>query len=351
MYFNEYLFVGGIDPNPTPFTGTDPNELKRMSTAEQCDATATAGASGYGNDDRFYNGNREIWSVDFSGVAAGFFSSLQPITGWEPEPTEMAIGVVENFLRYVLYHEVCPEYDSDVKKALQVCQDAREEIPMLLRLQVAFPGQLNLAAAKAFGVHDEIDWSLHESFTPADDPKLTLIASLALMDEPGAFERISEWDRRVVRQFECTLEVTRIQRPDSEVVKRFKSLQLADTDGTSAPTPSPVGKARFKPAVIEDQWENPVTTPKCSPMLYLDDDILANMKVGMTITLTICELDVGFRFVKTIHKVVPTYYTFLPQLMMRHFKTPRDMNRPAPSIHDRGGDEAIDGRDVSETGD
>lgn len=337
-YFNEYLFLGGIDSNPVPFSGCDPKDLKGLTPAEQRDAKAGTTIGGVDNEEQFYTGDRETWSVDFTGIAAGFFSSMGPITGFEPEPTEMAIGVVENFLRYVLHHDVCPEYDADVKKALKVCEDAREEIPMLLRFQAALPGQFNLAAAKMFGVHGEHDWSFHGFAETGSDPKLNIIASLALMEEPEMFARISQGDHRVVRQFECTVEVTEIQRPDAEILRRFESFELINADGTPTPALSPIGKAKFKPAVIEDAWEDPVTTPKCRLTLFLDDDILANMKLGMKISLTVCELDFGLRFVKTVHEVVPTYFTFLPQQLMRYFRSPRDEERPAPSVHDRAGD-------------
>lgn len=87
LYFNEYLFLGGVDASPAAFTGQDSHELKDMTPAERREATATdtihGGSTGSA---RFYNGDRDHWSVDFKGVAAGFFSlSLGPLTGYEDE--------------------------------------------------------------------------------------------------------------------------------------------------------------------------------------------------------------------------------------------------------------------------
>ena len=222
---------------------------------------------------------------------------------------------------------------------------------MLLRFQAALPGTFNLAAAKIFGVHDQEDWSFHGFSATGSDPKLAFLASLALMDEPEIFDRISQGDHRVVRQFECTVEMTEIQRPNADIAKRFKSLELKGADGTPTLALGPIGKAKFKPAIIEDAWENPVTPLKYRLTLYFDDDILANMKPGMKMTLTVCELDVGLRFVKALRNVVPTYFTFLPQEMMRYFRSPRDEERPAPSIHDRDGDGKNNGEGVEEAND
>ncbi|OAA69165.1 Argonaute complex, subunit Arb1 [Cordyceps fumosorosea ARSEF 2679] len=52
-------------------------------------------------------------SVDVAGVAASFLSvSIPPLVGVDSAPTARAVGVVENFLRYVLQHDVYPEHDA-----------------------------------------------------------------------------------------------------------------------------------------------------------------------------------------------------------------------------------------------
>jgi hypothetical protein len=354
-YFSEYLFLGGIDTNPVPFSGNDPRDLKGLTTAEQHDAKASTivGAGGEASENRFYTGDRENWSVDFAGVAAGFFSCMAPLTGLASDATEKAIALVENFLRYVLQHDVCPEYEGDVKRALRVCEDAREEIPMLLRLKAALPGHFNLAAADLFGVRESQDWSFHGFNETGKDPKVSLLTSLALMDEPEMFKkmvtRTSDGSARVIRQFECTVEIFEIQRPDADIDQRFRCLRLTENDGTTSPFGlSAVGKAKFKTATIEDGWVQPPRPPHRvhdgrDLTLYFDDEILAYMKPGMKMTLEICELDTGLKFVKTLRALEPTYYTFLPQQLMRYFKSSRPDQRPAPSVHDRRDGADMDG--------
>lgn len=346
FYFNEYLFLGGVDTSPGAFTGQDPRALKNLTPAERRDATATdivyGGSAG---GDRFYNGDNEHWSVDFAGVAAGFCS--RRLAGLEKAEVNIGVGVVENFLRYILQHDVCPEHADNIKKALKICDVAREEWAMLGDLTAALPGQFNLAAAELVGRSDERDWALH-AFTPAGsftrpenfDPKTVFYSAVALMDEPDLFARLqANKTPQVTGEFACTLQFISVMRPTDDIVKRFESLAL-DSEHVAIPA---VGKATAKLATIEDEWDHPpqpLSFAKDEEVtLYFDDAVLANIKPGMKANLTLCELDVGIIFVKTMAGVVPSFYTFLPQEMMRHYKAPRESTRPAPSVHDPDADE------------
>lgn len=285
---------------------------------------------------RFYDGNKEHWSVDFAGVAAGFFStSLGRLSGFEAEGMKTGIEVVENFLRYVLQHDVCPEYEADVKRALQICDDAREEFPMLLRLGEVLPGEFNLAAAEVFGIHEERDWAFDASCKmDRPDPRMVCMSYLAMLPEgPDWFNRVVNNKHEVVNKYQCTVEIQRILHPRNESRKVVKT---ASMDLTAL-----IGRVVVKPATIEDDWEHPsVPRPfsKGTMELIFDEPILDNMKPGMKMTIVVCEVNVGYRFVKSLENIVPTFYTFLPQEMMRHYRQSRENTRPAPSIHDREGD-------------
>lgn len=270
------------------------------------------------------------------------------MTGFEPPALEKAVSVIENFLRYTLQHDVCPEYESDITQALKVCQNARDEWPMILSAQAAMPGQFNLAASKLFDAYLETDWLLQSSLKSDMDPNTVFLTSLALLNEPKLFNKLGP-KTKIIREFDCTVEITTIIRPEEDIVKRFKSLNVADQFMHL----SPVGKIKVKPATIEDEWE-PVEVQRPFSIglmtLYFDDNILAHLKPGMKMSLRVCQLDINLKFVKTLYEIVPTFYTFLPQDMMRYFKPPRENERLAPSIHDRpiGDNEDGDGEDGGE---
>lgn len=203
---------------------------------------------------------------------------------------------------------------------------------MLLRLQSTLPGQFNLAAARYFGVHETQDWIIEGDRTWNLDPKLVFFSALVLMNETKLFDQLSEGEHRVTKEFECTLQLKEITRPTAAAIKRFKSFEVSK----NALDLNPIGKAHFTPSIIEDDMDHPKLPqpfPQKQMILYFDDNILTNFKPGMKISATICEVDGGLRFVKKMTQIVPTFYTFLPQEMMRFFKPPRENERPAPSIN------------------
>lgn len=332
-YFNEYLFLGGIDTSASAFSGNDTNDLKELTPAQRREATATDTVNS-GTDERFYNGDDEHWDVDFAGVAAGFFStSLSQQTGFEPEKTEALISIVENFLRYVLHHEVCPEYTENIESALQVCQQAREEWPALNQLGCGLPGYFNLAATELFSSVTPGDWSFL-SFSRPDgfDPKMTFLTVCALRDEPATLEGFIKGSVKVLREYSCSMQVVTVERPSRCILDLFSALQI---DGIGHNVDS-VGKVFFKPAMIEDEWEKPevsMSSTDTKTWVYLEDSLLANIVPKMKMDITFIELDTGITFIKTISRIVPSFYTFLPQQMMRHYKRPREADRPAPSVH------------------
>lgn len=336
VYFNEYLFLGGIDTSQNSFSGLNHKDLKDLTPAERRDTTARDTVhSGSSANQQFYNGNREHWSVDFAGVAAGFFSiSLGQLTGFEKKKIETAIAVVEHFLRYVLQHDVCPEYQDDVESALLVCQQARKECPMLNRLSHDLPGHFNLAATECFSTMEPGDWSLLSFTRPENfDAKAVFLATCALCGEMETLNHYSNGDLEPAKELTWTVQVTETRRPSDSLVQKFAALCI---EGSSHAV-EPVGKLFFKTAVIEDEWEQP-EMPRLLKndqlWIYLEDRMLANITPGMRMEMKVIELNTGIRFVKTISRLVPSFYTFLPQQMMKHYKPPRENDRAAPSVHD-----------------
>ncbi|UNI16824.1 hypothetical protein JDV02_003223 [Purpureocillium takamizusanense] len=342
LFFDEYLFLGGVDTSMNQFGGHDPKDLQGLTPAERRDLTARdtvhGGSSG---DDRFYNGDEEDWSVDFTGVAAGFFSTpLMELTGGKIERMAAAADVVANFLRYVLQHDVCPEYEDDVKRALQLCSDAKDEWPAVDAVRSSVPGAFNLAAADLFSPADPGDWTIPIHSRPENfDPKAIFYASCALLGLVEVFDLIEFRQPVPIKETRCAVEVTRIERATADIIERFKQLKIGDGE----PGLAPIGRVCVRPTSIEDGWDHPsgpAPVDSDNMWLFFEDAILANMREGMKMAVVIIELEVGFRFVKACSNVVPTFYTFLPQELMKHYKMPRVNERPAPSVHDRFGDEA-----------
>ncbi|KAG5929271.1 hypothetical protein E4U53_002479 [Claviceps sorghi] len=344
LYFNEYLFLGGVDTSQNAFAGLDAKDLSHLTPAERRDATARDMVhAGSAADEQFYNGDAEHWSVDFAGVAAGFFSvSLGQLSGFEEAKLDTGIAVVENFLRYVLQHDVCPEYQDDVEAALRVCQQARREWPMLNRLGADLPGLFNLGAAECSSTAEPEDWSLLSFTSPGDmDAKTAFLAACALCGETETLERFASGTLHAVEDYTRTLKITHVERAPDSLVDKFAALCIQG----SSHAVEPVGRLYLEPAVIEDDWEQPdahaQTLEGASPLcVYLEHGLLANLLPGMKMEVRLVQLSTGIRFIKSVLRVVPTFYTFLPQQMMKHYKPVRENDRAAPSIHDPVAEEA-----------
>ncbi|KAI5464937.1 Argonaute complex, subunit Arb1 [Mariannaea sp. PMI_226] len=338
LMFNEYLFLGGVDTNPAAFGGFDPRELKDLTPAQRREATATDiiyGTTSAG--DKFYNGDENAWTVDFAKVAAGFLSvTLVQITSFERKLMEQGIDLVGNFLRYVLHHDVSPEYTENINAALTICENAHREWPMLRNLNALWPGHFNLAAGELFRSDDTAEsWSFQYSNSRKPqgfNAKSIFYAAIALLDEPELFSKICDNVPQVVKEFNCSLELVEISWPNQDITSRFKSLAI---DGRNIEL-APIGRANFKPVVIRDDWVDPVAQLPVTERitLFFEDKLLNNMPIGMKVRLTICETNIGLNFIKAVDILVPSFYTFLPQELMRHYKPPSETDRSAPSVYD-----------------
>lgn len=339
LFFDEYLFLGGVDTSQGAYNGLDPKELKLLTTSQRKEATSRHVIhEGSSAGDRFYDGDATKWAVDFSSVVAGFFSTtIIPLTGLQSGPLEEAIDVVENFLRYILHHDVCPEYEEDVKGAMEICQAAREEWPMLNALQTALPGLFNLAATELFSTPDTGAWAFH-LFKVHDgfEAKPVFYSCIAMLEDTTPFEYLSKHRATLREQYECTVEVAKVTPPSEGTIKRFQCLHLTTQEGTKNLPLAPIGAITLRHAIIEDGWVHPDTPHPLATRdveLYFEQNILENFRPGMKMTLEIGDIGGGIHFVKSIRNIVPSFYTFLAQELIRGFKPPRENDRPAPSIH------------------
>ncbi|KAM3499621.1 hypothetical protein MY10362_007126 [Beauveria mimosiformis] len=340
-YFSEYMFLGGIDTH----SAFSPEQLEDGALIPRaCEPTTHDDDAA---NSRFYDGNARNWTIDFAAVAAGFLSvSTLPLTGVDRAPTERAIGVVENFLRYVLQHDVCPEHAANISEALRVCGRARDEWPRFWRLERLLPGRFTLAAAQTFGVDDEADWFLEgrneeAGKTPTEvKPEVIFYASLVAAGVCVPKTESGRSALTVSRQFTCSLALRSIEMPDDDVCGYFERLALgADADAETRLRLQPLGRAVFRPAKLQDGWVRQVPLEALPAdedvVFFLERDILEAMTVGTLMTAHVCELSSGLRFIKTIETVQPSFYTFLPQHLIKDYKPPRANDRPPPSVHDR----------------
>ncbi|KAK3846464.1 MAG: Argonaute siRNA chaperone complex subunit Arb1-domain-containing protein [Linnemannia gamsii] len=83
--------------------------------------------------------------VDFIYVVSAFLSSfLISASGWyDAEYFTTAPKVVGGFLRYLLHKRVLPEYDTDLRQAIEIAQRAKVEAPKCQKFNKLFPDSFN----------------------------------------------------------------------------------------------------------------------------------------------------------------------------------------------------------------
>ncbi|KAI0478594.1 Argonaute siRNA chaperone complex subunit Arb1-domain-containing protein [Xylariaceae sp. FL0804] len=376
--FNKYLFLGGIDSSPRQFTGMnrDQEAMEEADTEQIRQMTAVDFIHGHGG--RFYGGpDDENWEVDFESIAKGFLSqTISSLYMYDLIAIKKAADLVKNFLNYVLQHDVCPEYHSDIMAARRICDIAPTEMRHTHELYHLLPGDFNRAAGTLFcdGRVRDLD-SDDASFAAWCRFRLTVFlwcpdggvhAKLrAVNDTPAAIRVVGTPESQAY-------EVVGVQRPHQGDVERVaESLaQLGQTANVK-----PAGRVRVVPTVLEHGWGN---LPRADEIraarrdkqqqqqqveaeqqhkdknkgakkeeekeedgdgkegvwLILEDELLARVEVGMRMELTVVALDVGVRFVRAVHDVRVSFDTLLPQHLMAGFKDPVPNERPAPSVRD-----------------
>lgn len=169
------------------------------------------------------------------------------------------------------------------------------------------------------------------------DPELVFKTTIAL-HEPDCIARVNDVNEsiRIVKAFADDYEVEKIVFADTKLVGVYEG--VTQHDG-SLRAVGAVGQVIMLPTIIEDGWEDSPTLKKgrgANPgkpiSLYMDHEVLTQLREGMKLSLTICELSIGVGFVKEVAAVLPSFHVFLPQTLMMQWKTPRLNERPPPSV-------------------
>ncbi|KAL1845210.1 hypothetical protein VTK73DRAFT_868 [Phialemonium thermophilum] len=342
--FSRYLALGGIDDAPRQFQSSETIELADATAAEIQDSMSAAVIHRTGGDARFYNPqDPEHWVVDFAGVAAGFFSDrVITLASSNLAIVEVAVSVVQNFLNYVLYHDVCPEYAADIMRAKRVCDQARDQIPRLFALWDDLPGDFHAAARALYGTDDRDEGASGSRRYEAMESRRARIvfwASIATMDK-DVIDNVRAAKHsggvRVVETVEQTFEIEEFRDPSDETLQKYYGVK--DPASGAPGTMDPCGTVVLQTTTIQEGWDRPSADGErqgaVQEELLLNQKVRRHLVVGMKLKLVLCTLNVGVKFIREVKDIYPSYYTFLPQELMLHYKEPVPNDRPAPSAED-----------------
>ena len=266
---------------------------------------------------------------------------------WEVEEERQIkeiTNILRNFYRYILLHNVCPEYACDVKAAICTCDLADKELSALSKLRALLPGDFNVACSslsEGLSIEQSApaqDWDDTNTCTETNSGmsllKARQVFSLCMASQLDA-EEMAEVNSLSIQQCSAKdigviwLEVMDLTHPSKEVSEFYRAFE-ADL--------KPVGLVHCKP--WDDACEQPdddlppgvISKPSAAKQLgdvtlYMEQDVLSLMFKGLKMEVSVKALDNGMHFIDKVVSCKCSFYTSLPNEIMNGFKEPRWITR------------------------
>lgn len=340
--FDIYLFLGGIDSSPRQFGGAANLDTADMSKQEIRDASTSVAISRAGGSAKYYKPGDENWDVDFLGVLQGFIGeTLLAHTGYDLSEIRQGIFIVENFLRYIATHDVCPEYHHQVKASIDFFPTIWHDLCACWEAMCCLPGEFNNAACKIYR-------EMLEKYVSVEGERLhpgIVWSTIMHQHEPMTFDSFfRSWKLiqgyELDRQEDRTFEIVEVL-PPSDAVKRQTSANNKENPDVDYPE---FGSIKVRDTYIADGWavigDKTHGLTDDTHMLYFQANVLDAFEPGMKLRVNVGILRNGRMFIIKPFCVMPSWYVFLPQNLMINYKEPGFL--PAKVAEDDDVDEAID---------
>ena len=252
------------------------------------------------------------------------------------------VGIIRNFLNYLLYHDVCPEYRDQIEASRKLCDQAQRELWQIAQLQPLVPGTFNMACSEIFGgvfqgVHNDMDdgWMTNEDkermnigISPQRARQVFKIGLAAHATDEQLLKYKAEMSGqlfKVVSTEEVSLEIT------SSVL----GCSISDTQSLYAQDEAKdlpiLGKLRARAwnnpgAADEDLTKEEEVALEANPPstreyeFWLEDEVLKHILVGMKFQATVKQLSFGIYYFDAISGIHCSFFTILPNELMLGWK-------------------------------
>jgi hypothetical protein len=328
-------------------------------------ATAMTRAS-ISDDKRDLNTDTSVYQVDFLGCMKGFLSrKAKNLFGFETrEQVAVLTTTLERFMDYLLQHDVCPEYRSDVLAARALCRDAPPELWDVAELTRRLPGDFNMACSTLFGGfyqnYDGETWWGPENFQgsvfvglkPEEASQIVHFAVAGAASEEvfraymAAVDGHTQLQVTSVRE-EAGLEITRIIPPTPEC----KDIYHAHSKHFR-----PVGRVHAKlwtdpdapPEDLTETERQSLVSPSVDAteyVFFVESILQSSLRVGMKLQATVRTLNCGIAYFDAVRDVFPTFDEYLANDMMVGYKPPRPEKGAFDYVQDDGDDDQDAGDD------
>ncbi|KAM3424449.1 hypothetical protein BST61_g6453 [Cercospora zeina] len=342
--FSKFLLFGGFETLTHMFAGgLGKQEFEEYDKEEILQMKANFGVSASvadGVDEHSLDSGS--WVVDFAGMAKAFLSSeFFQHFDWDDEKVlHETTNILRKFYEYLLYHDVCPEYQQDIHRAIDTCHLADEEVPQLARLEHGLPGQFNMAASTLHDglyahirPHDEAaDWVIAGDQVGLSDNDAWLAFSAGIMAH-ATNEQMNEIFRArkngksltVNTEEDVGLEIVRVEQGSEQAA------QIYEDDRISGTFIKRTGKLHCRP------WHHPGSAPRDLPPsiaaedkakqgemyeFLVEEDILRYCQKGMKLEANIGKLANGIMWLDAVENVYPTFFKWTLNEQIRAWKEP-----------------------------
>ncbi|KAE8351542.1 Argonaute complex, subunit Arb1 [Aspergillus coremiiformis] len=328
--FMRYLAYGGVDVSPKMFAGVDERGL------QQLDSEQVLIVKGQTNIPQ----ECEKLPVDFNAVVKGYLTSYFPYF-FSPETEDMvklATVTIRNFLSYLLYHDVCPEYKENIEEARKSCDIATKELWQNQQFAALTPGDFNKGCSTLFGGFffnvqiEDNNWNKQKDSTflmQSDVARKVVkfgIAGAGTNEQALLFQQLATQNALhcVLLQDIHGFEVTAVHPPAPDVCLFYQQ---------HAPDLIPVGKLIGKP--YRDPGKPPYDLSADERLalanetfsgsefeFFLEEDLLRLCYPGMKVITPVWKLNSGLHFFEDVHTVYCSIYTVLSNDLMLNWKKP-----------------------------
>ncbi|GAB1214547.1 hypothetical protein ATERTT37_003711 [Aspergillus terreus] len=331
--FHRYLSYGGVDIGPRMFGGVDQHGLKSMDSEQILFARSQASIK--------YDYSK--LAIDFDAVVRGYLTSHFPYY-FSPESkamVELATVTIRNFLSYLLYHNVCPEYKENIDEARRSCDVAGRELWKNQQFTAQGPGEFNTACSTLFGGFlydmyvDNGSWKnkreAHEWMSNDVARKVVkfALAGAGTHEQALRFQQLANEDNFCATRIEDIhgFEVTAVCPPDDAVCAFYHEY---------APDLNPVGKlfARAfydpgKPAYDLSPEEHLQVERGDGLNLdfefFVEGHLLEHCYPGMKVITPVWALNSAFHFFEDIQTAYSSLYTVLSNDLLLGWQMPKEV--------------------------
>ncbi|KAI5248592.1 hypothetical protein E4T43_01325 [Aureobasidium subglaciale] len=314
--FNKFMNYGGIECGPKMFGGSDNKDLAEMDAAEIAASTAVHFVS----EDVMCS---DRWEVDFVGVVKGFLQVMAARILLDSGQADIAraTNVVRNFYNYLLHHNVCSEFETQILAARKICDLADVELFNILVVQERLPGPFNTAVSATHGgtvagvYGDDQEWDdIGTVDRTLQDCRDIVKFAISAHGSQQQYDRVADVEKfETVYQEQISLEVTKVEMADETTRALYAAARkqkpflatLGRLHCCRWSYPLAPSFEQSEEALRRQQIEHTMT-------LWVEEDLLQYCAVGMKIEGEIRELDIGIKWLDQVRAVGPSFFEWLP---------------------------------------